>query len=90
MPGYPLSDVIPKIKIMDLSEIENVSNTHSANFVACAVGLEVFEAIELKYLIEKRWRKRLLIKYKINILKVLLGNRIRYILGKGPITPILL
>ena len=87
--GYPLSGVIGKKKIMDLPEIGNMSSTHSANPVACAVGLAVIEEIESKNLIPETQRKGLLLKNKLNILKDLSNNRISYTLGEGLIASIL-
>ena len=51
--GYPLSGVIGKSYIMDLPEVGNMSSTHSANPMACAVGLAVIEEIESRNLIEE-------------------------------------
>ena len=87
--GYPLSGVIGKKKIMDLPEIGNMSSTHSADPVACAVGLAVLEEIESKNLIEETQRKGLLLKDKLNYLKDLSNNRISYTLGEGLIASIL-
>ena len=55
--GYPLSGVIGKGDIMDLPEVGNMSSTHSANPMACAVGLAVIEEIESGNLIEESNRK---------------------------------
>lgn len=87
--GYPLSGVIGKKKIMDLPEIGNMSSTHSANPVACAVGLAVIEEIESKNIIQETQRKGLLLKNKLNVLKDLSNGRISYILGEGLIASIL-
>ena len=87
--GYPLSGVIGKKIIMDLPEIGNMSSTHSANPVACAVGLAVIEEIESKNLIQEAQRKGLLLKNKLNILKDSSNGRISYILGEGLIASIL-
>ena len=87
--GYPLSGVIGKKKIMDLPDIGNMSSTHSANPVACAVGLAVLQEIDSKNLIQESHRKGLLLMNKLNTLKSISNGRISYTLGEGLIASIL-
>jgi 4-aminobutyrate aminotransferase-like enzyme len=87
--GYPLSGVIGKAEIMDLPDIGNMSSTHSANPMACAVGLAVLEEIESGNLIEESLRKGKILKEGLNNLKQESGNRIGHILGEGLILAIL-
>ena len=51
---------------MDLPEVGNMSSTHSANPMACAVGLAVIEEIESRNLIEESDRKGQILKNKLN------------------------
>ena len=87
--GYPLSGVIGRGDIMDLPEVGNMSSTHSANPMACAVGLAVLEEIESRNLIEESTRKGKILKDKLCQLKKLSHGRISHILGEGLITAIL-
>ena len=87
--GYPLSGVIGKADIMDLPDVGNMSSTHSANPMACAVGLAVIEEIESRSLINESLRKGELLKSKLNELKTASDGRISYILGKGLIAAII-
>ena len=87
--GYPLSGVIGRGDIMDLPEVGNMSSTHSANPMACAVGLAVIEEIESRNLIEESNRKGIILKDKLNQLKEISNGKISYILGKGLIIAIL-
>ena len=87
--GYPLSGVIGKRDIMDLPEVGNMSSTHSANPMACAVGLAVIEEIESRNLIEESNRKGKVLKDRLNQLKQTSNGRISYILGEGLIAAIL-
>ncbi len=87
--GYPLSGVIGKKEIMDLPEIGNMSSTHSANPMACSVGLAVLEEIEAKDLINESRRKGEILKKKLNLVKEKSNDRISHILGEGLISAIL-
>ncbi len=87
--GYPLSGVIGRGDIMDLPEIGNMSSTHSANPMACAVGLAVLEEIESRNLIEEAKRKGEILKTKLNYLKEISNGRVSHILGEGLISAIL-
>ena len=87
--GYPLSGVIGKAEIMDLPDVGNMRSTHSANPMACAVGLAVLEEIESGNLIEESHRKGKILKEGLNNLKQESGNRIGHILGEGLILAIL-
>lgn len=87
--GYPLSGVIGRSEIMDLPDIGNMSSTHSANPMACAVGLAVLEEIESCNLIDETSRKGNILKSKLNELKNISNGRISYILGEGLISAIL-
>lgn len=87
--GYPLSGVIGKGDIMDLPEVGNMSSTHSANPMACAVGLAVIEEIESGNLIEESNRKGKILKDNLNKLKDDSNGRISYVLGEGLISAIL-
>ena len=87
--GYPLSGVIGKGDIMDLPEVGNMSSTHSANPMACAVGLAVLEEIESRNLIKESERKGRILKEKLNQLKEASNGRISHIFGKGLISSIL-
>ena len=87
--GYPLSGVIGKGDIMDLPEVGNMSSTHSANPMACAVGLAVLEEIESRNLIKESERKGNILKEKLNQLKETSNGRISHILGEGLISAIL-
>jgi len=87
--GYPLSGVIGRGDIMDLPEIGNMSSTHSANPMACAVGLAVLEEIASRNLIEESNRKGKILRDKLNQLKEISNGRISHILGKGLISAIL-
>ena len=87
--GYPLSGVIGKGDIMDLPDIGNMSSTHSANPMACAVGLAVIEEIESLNLIEESNRKGKILKDKLNQLKKISNGKISHILGEGLISAIL-
>ncbi len=87
--GYPLSGVIGRGDIMDLPDIGNMSSTHSANPMACAVGLAVIEEIESRDLINESSRKGELLKLGLNELRELSEGRVSYILGEGLISSIL-
>ena len=87
--GYPLSGVIGKRKIMDLPDIGNMSSTHSANPMACAIGLAVIEEIESKNLIYESNRKGEILKNKLNLLKSISKGRVSHTLGEGLIASIL-
>jgi 4-aminobutyrate aminotransferase-like enzyme len=87
--GYPLSGVIGRRDIMDLPEVGNMSSTHSANPMACAVGLAVLEEIESRKLIKEAERKGEILKVKLNFLKEISNGRISHILGEGLISAIL-
>ena len=87
--GYPLSGVIGRGDIMDLPEVGNMSSTHSANPMACAVGLAVIEEIESRNLIEETNRKGEILKDKLNHLKEISNGKISHILGEGLISAIL-
>ena len=87
--GYPLSGVIGKKEIMDLPEIGNMSSTHSANPMACSIGLAVIKEIENRNLIEESSRKGKILKDNLNDLKEISNGRINYILGEGLISAIL-
>ncbi|MDB4158315.1 aminotransferase class III-fold pyridoxal phosphate-dependent enzyme [Gammaproteobacteria bacterium] len=87
--GYPLSGVIGRGDIMDLPEVGNMSSTHSANPMACAVGLAVIEEIESYNLIEESKRKGKILKDNLNQLKEKSNGRISHILGEGLISAIL-
>jgi 4-aminobutyrate aminotransferase-like enzyme len=87
--GYPLSGVIGRGEIMDLPEVGNMSSTHSANPMACAVGLAVIEEIESLNLIEESKRKGDILKDKFSQLKEKSEGRISHVLGEGLISAIL-
>lgn len=87
--GYPLSGVIGRGDIMDLPEVGNMSSTHSANPMACAVGLAVLEEIESRKLIAESKRKGKILNNKLNQLKEISNGRISHILGEGLISAIL-
>ena len=87
--GYPLSGVIGRGNIMDLPEVGNMSSTHSANPMACAVGLAVIEEIESRNLIKETNRKGEILKDKLNHLKEISNGKISHILGEGLIFAIL-
>ena len=87
--GYPISGVIGKQYLMDLPEIGNMSSTHSANPMACSVGLAVIEEIEELDLIRESHRKGKLLKDKLTQLKEESNGRISFVLGKGLISAIL-
>jgi 4-aminobutyrate aminotransferase-like enzyme len=87
--GYPLSGVIGRGDIMDLPEVGNMSSTHSANPMACAVGLAVLEEIESRKLIKEAERKGEILKTKLNFLKEISNGRVSHILGEGLISAIL-
>jgi 4-aminobutyrate aminotransferase-like enzyme len=87
--GYPLSGVIGKKDIMDLPEIGNMSSTHSANPMACSIGIAVIEEIENLNLIEESSRKGEILKAKLDIIKEKSNGRISHILGEGLISAIL-
>ena len=87
--GYPLSGVIGRGDIMDLPEVGNMSSTHSANPMACAVGLAVIEEIESSNLIKESNRKGKILKDNLNQLKENSNGRISHILGEGLISAIL-
>ena len=87
--GYPLSGVIGRGDIMDLPDIGNMSSTHSANPMACAIGLAVIEEIESKNLIYESNRKGEILKNKLNLLKSISKGRVSHTLGEGLIASIL-
>jgi len=87
--GYPLSGVIGKGDIMDLPEIGNMSSTHSANPMGCAIGLSVLEEIESRNLIYESSRKGIILKDKLNDLKNQSDGCISNILGEGLISAVL-
>ena len=87
--GYPLSGVIGRGDVMDLPEVGNMSSTHSANPMACIVGLAVIEEIESLNLIEESNRKGKILKDKLNLLKKISNGKISHILGEGLISAIL-
>lgn len=87
--GYPLSGVIGRGDIMDLPEIGNMSSTHSANPIACAVGLAVIEEIEKRDLLNETERKGKILKKNLNDLQKISKGRISHILGEGLISSII-
>tara|TARA_X000000950_G_scaffold84957_1_gene106940 strand:- start:27626 stop:28999 length:1374 start_codon:yes stop_codon:yes gene_type:complete len=87
--GYPLSGVIGRGDIMDLPEIGNMSSTHSANPLACAVGLAVLEEIETRNLLSETVRKGKILKDGLIQLQETSKGRISHILGEGLISAIL-
>lgn len=87
--GYPLSGVIGRGDIMDLPEIGNMSSTHSANPMACAVGHAVLEEIETRNLLSETVRKGKILKSGLTDLQEISEGRISHILGEGLISAIL-
>jgi 4-aminobutyrate aminotransferase-like enzyme len=87
--GYPLSGVIGRGNIMDLPEIGNMSSTHSANPMACAVGLAVIEEIENRNLLSETVRKGRILKSGLTELQEISEGKVSYILGEGLIYAIL-
>jgi len=81
--GFPLSGVIGKGEIMDIPAIGNMSSTHSANPMACAVGLAVLEEIESGNLIHESSRKGDILKSKLIELKNISNGRISHTYGVG-------
>lgn len=55
--GVPLSGVIGRAEIMDLPEVGNMSSTHSANPLVCAVGSAVLQIIDEENLVAESARK---------------------------------
>tara|TARA_B100000795_G_C22527939_1_gene333941 strand:- start:240 stop:656 length:417 start_codon:yes stop_codon:yes gene_type:complete len=74
---------------MDLPEVGNMSSTHSANPMACAVGLAVIEEIESRNLVEESQRKGKILKDKLEQVKASSNGNISHILGEGLIAAIL-
>ena len=66
-----------------------MSSTHSANPMACSVGIAVIEEIEHLNLIEESRRKGEILKAKLDIIKEKSNGRISHILGEGLISAIL-
>lgn len=87
--GYPLSGVIGRGDIMDLPEVGNMSSTHSANPLACAVGLAVIEEIKSRNLVAESQRKGKILKDKLEQIKSTANGSISHILGEGLIAAIL-
>ena len=74
---------------MDLPDIGNMSSTHSANPLACAVGLAVIEEIESRNLIFESERKGKILKKELIKIQDENNGVISHILGEGLIAAIL-
>jgi len=87
--GLPLSGVLGSAEIMDLPEIGNMSSTHSANPLSCAVGIATLNEIEELNLVVESSRKGNLLHQRLSDLKNRFPRRISAVLGKGMIGAIL-
>tara|TARA_A100001011_G_C14300155_1_gene840359 strand:+ start:22 stop:1338 length:1317 start_codon:yes stop_codon:yes gene_type:complete len=87
--GYPLSLVLGHKKIMDLPKEGEMSSTHSANPLACAIGNATINEIRKKKLINNASKKGELLHYELNKLKDKYPDIIRYIFGKGLVASII-
>jgi 4-aminobutyrate aminotransferase / (S)-3-amino-2-methylpropionate transaminase / 5-aminovalerate transaminase len=87
--GIPLSGVLGKAEIMDLPSVGNMSSTHSANPLACSVGLAVIEEIYKKNLTFESERKGIILNQLLINLKNDFPEKISYTFCKGLIASII-
>ena len=87
--GYPISGVLGSAEVMDLPDVGNMSSTHSANPLACAIGNAVLHEIEERGLIKESARKGELLVKELENMKKEFPERISYILGKGLIASVI-
>ena len=87
--GVPLSGVLGRASIMDLPEVGNMSSTHSANPLVCAVGLAVIDELEDRDLIPGAARKGELLFDALGRLQERFPERISRLLGCGLIAAVL-
>ncbi|MDD5109288.1 MAG: aspartate aminotransferase family protein [Candidatus Omnitrophica bacterium] len=81
--GLPLSAVLGRRKIMDLSEIGSMSSTHSANPLCCAAALANLQEIKSRDLIKKSAKKGKILHSGLNKLKNKYPDYISLVSGKG-------
>ena len=81
--GFPLSAVIGRREVMDLPDIGNMSSTHSANPLACAVGSATLDEIERLDLVTETERKGRILFEKLNKIKSTYPEKISLVLGHG-------
>ena len=87
--GLPLSGVLGPAEIMDLPETGNMSSTHSANPLACSVGLATLEEIEAGNLVSEAGRKGIVLQQRLEGLKRKYPEVICDITGRGMIAAVL-
>ncbi len=87
--GYPLSGVIGNEEIMDLPEIGNMSSTHSANPLACAIGIGVLDEIKDKNLVTDTCRKGEILQKYLDKIKTEFSDNVSYTFSKGLIAAVL-
>ena len=87
--GFPLSFVLGKKKIMDLPAEGEMSSTHSANPMACAVGKATINEIEEKKLIYKSKKYGKLLHNKLEEIKKQYPKLVKYVYGKGLVASII-
>ena len=81
--GVPLSGVLGSAEIMDLPEVGNMSSTHSANPLVCAVGLATLAEIEDRKLVDEAARKGGLFFDRLNKVRDSYPNYLLTVLGNG-------
>ena len=87
--GYPLSGVVGTEEIMDLPEIGNMSSTHSANPLACSIGIGVLNEIEEKNLTIEAYRKGKIMKKFLKDFEEEYPENISFTFCKGLIAAVL-
>jgi 4-aminobutyrate aminotransferase-like enzyme len=87
--GFPLAGVFGRAEIMDLPDIGSMSSTHSANPLACAVGLANLEVMEEENLVAEAARKGKIMFDHLYLLQARFPNHISHILGKGLLAALL-
>lgn len=81
--GIPLSAVVGRQEIMDISEMGSMSSTHSGNPISCAIGLANIEVMQSQNLIKKSEEKGKILHQRLNELKNKYPDIISHIFGKG-------
>lgn len=88
--SLPLSAVLGKTSVMDLSGVGSMSSTHSANPLSCAAGLANLEEMERLDLISESKRKGEILFSRLRQLQKRFQERIHYVLGEGLLAALIL
>ena len=81
--GIPLSGVIAQAKILDLPDIGSMSSTHSANPLACMVGIATIDELIENNMIVEAARKGKILHAKLGELWQYYSKNIAYVFSKG-------